>query len=72
MANDIQPDVRVVLTVEVRHPNNFADEEPAFARTFTSEVNTDANKVEIASKNVAGLATTANEWLYQQERRAGR
>lgn len=67
MPDDMQPDVRVILTVEVRHPNSYVDEEPASKETFTADINTDGNKYQMARSNVRGLAESASEWLRNRE-----
>jgi hypothetical protein len=67
MPDDMQPDIKVTLTLEVRDPNNYSDEPPVAARTFTAEVNTDGNRFDLARKNAYGLVESASAWLTEQK-----
>lgn len=68
MSDDMQPDIEVTLTVKIREPNSYTDEEPIVAETFTATVNTDANKYEMARRSIAGIAESTDFWLRRKER----
>lgn len=67
MPDDMLPDIEVSLTIKIRQPNNYINEEPVAERTFTSDVNTDADRFEMAARNVSGLTNAAHVWLREQE-----
>jgi hypothetical protein len=63
-----QPDIEVTLTVKVRHPNNFVDEDPVAERTFTTTADTDGDLFEVARANVGAVSQTAKDWLDEAAR----